>query len=378
MSILAVGWGQASGWNAQRWSGEAAFALALGAPEPRSLQKYTTGEYTLINTASTSDRNVARIFNSFIASAAMAAAWETGALDELMNDDRLDVVEFARLHNLDVEATRGMFTALASVQITDVRDNKVTRSHNFDEAFRAKSFFHWLVRGSSDLFTRMPELMRNAERVGDFYQRDAAAISVACRDINAAFFDPVFWNAMSAVNFTKVADLGCGSGERLMQILRHFPEAQGIGIDIADGALQVATTASEKADLTERVTFVKADVCHLEDRPEFEDVNLLTCFLMGHDFWPLDNCVATLQRIRETFPNVKKLLLGDTARTVAIPAPDLPVFTLGFEVGHALMGAYLPTLDEWKIAIEKSGWACAKRHLIDTPADTVIFELEPR
>ena len=52
----------------------------------------------------------------------------------------------------------------------------------------------------------------------------AAAISFACREINANFFDDVFWRAMGGpdVDFTVVADLGSGSGERLLQIVRRY------------------------------------------------------------------------------------------------------------------------------------------------------------
>lgn len=324
------------------------------------------------------DTNVARIFNSYVASAAVAAAWEVDALDELNKNRQLNIATFADAHRLNLDATRAMFTALAAVEIVDVRGEHVACSTNFDETYRAKSFFHWLVRGSSDLFTRMSDLMSSAERGDSHYQRDAAAISVACRDINATYFDPVFWTAMEGAAFTKSADLGCGSGERLLQILRRYPGTNGIGIDIANGALAVAAEAANNAGMSGRVDFVKADARHLVDRPEYADVDLLTCFLMGHDFWPMDDCVDSLRRIRDAFPNVRKFLLGDTARTAASDNADFQIFTLGFEVGHALMGAYLPTLEEWDLAIQQSGWICVKQHHIVTPAATVIFELEPR
>jgi hypothetical protein len=73
---------------------------------------------------------------------------------------------------------------------------------------------------------------------------------------------------------------------------------------------------------------------------------------------------------------VRKFLLGDTARTSGIPDDELPIFTLGFEVAHAMMGVYLPTVEEWDGVFEEGGWRCTRKHHIDTPAATVIFELE--
>lgn len=42
--------------------------------------------------------------------------------------------------------------------------------------------------------------------------------------------------------FQSVVDLGCGSGQRLMQILDRYPGTSSIGIDLASPSLNVAMT----------------------------------------------------------------------------------------------------------------------------------------
>ena len=113
----------------------------------------------------------------------------------------------------------------------------------------------------------------------------------------------------------------------------------------------------------------------LDADPRFADVEVLTCFMMGHDFWPQEECVATLRRLRAAFPNARRFLLGDTARTRGIPDRDKPVFTLAFETAHDLMGVYLPTLSEWQDAFVESGWTCLKVRPVDIPVDSVVYEL---
>ncbi|GCD42225.1 phenylpyruvate C(3)-methyltransferase [Streptomyces paromomycinus] len=326
-------------------------------------------------------RAVADIFNATVASHAIGAAWELGALDELGENGKLDAAEFAARNDLHEPAVTGMFTALASVGIVRREGTVVLTGPYFDEVNHTRSLFHWLNQGSGELFRRIPDVLRNEKRVGDFYQRDAAAISFACREISERYFDPAFWSAVEGLGYepTMAADLGSGSGERLIQIARRFPGVRGLGVEIAPDAITMAEKEVATKGFGDRISFVRGDardIDAVEARERFADVDLLTCFMMGHDFWPRENAVKTLRDIRAAFPNVRRFLLGDATRTVGIPDRELPVFTLGFEFGHDMMGVYLPTMDEWDGVFEEGGWRCVKKHAIDSLSRSVVFELE--
>jgi hypothetical protein len=322
----------------------------------------------------------ARLYNSTVAAWAIGAAWELGALDELRDKGVLDAYEFAADRDLDAPSTLGMFRALATSGIVLRDGTKVLPADSFEEIYQTRSLFHWLVRGSGELFRQMPAVLRNENRVGDFYQRDAAAIALACREISSFCYDPWFWSAMENLDFEVrcAADLGCGSGERLQQIMRWHPQARGIGIDIAPEAVKVAEKDAAVAGLSRRLTFTEADMLTLTPRPEFADVDLLTLFMAGHDLWPREQCVRTLRRLREIFPNAQRFLIGDATRSVGIPDEKLPVFMLGFEVAHDMMGTFIPTVDDWESVFEEGGWRLRRKHVIDMVASEVIFELERR
>ncbi|MEU5837254.1 phenylpyruvate C(3)-methyltransferase [Streptomyces diacarni] len=326
-------------------------------------------------------RAVADIFNSTLASSAIGTAWELGALDELRENGKLDVSDFSERHDLHLPAVVGMFTALASVGIVRRKGETIVTGPYFEKADHNRSLFHWLNQGSGELFRRMPQVLSNENRVGDFYQRDAVAISYACREISDRYFDPAFWAAVDGLGYepTKVADLGSGSGERLIQLARRFPGTRGLGIDIAEGAIGMAEKEVAAKGFGDRISFVRGDARTIDQVVAFErfaNVDLLTCFMMGHDFWPRENCVRTLRKIRDAFPNARRFLLGDATRTVGIPDREIPIFTLGFEFGHDMMGVYLPTLDEWDGVFEEGGWRCVKKHAIDGLSVSVVFELE--
>ncbi|MFI0242903.1 SAM-dependent methyltransferase [Streptomyces sp. NPDC016845] len=321
--------------------------------------------------------SMAHIFNSAVAASAIGAAWEIGALDELSERGVLNVHQFVTHKQLDTPAALALFRALAAVDVVKREGTRIVPGVNFTEACRTRSFFHWLCQGSADLFRRMPEVVYAHNREGDFHRRDSAAIAFACREISTFSYDPWFWQAVGGLDFdvTSVADLGCGSGERVLQLLRHFPAAHAVGIDIARPALDVAAGAAAAAGLADRVTLFQADVLALVPHEAFDRVELLTSFMMGHDFWPRANCVAVLQRLRELFPGARRFLLGDATRTPDTADRDLPVFTLGFEVAHDLMGTFIPTIADWESVFEEGGWRLHRKHTIDLAVGEVIFEL---
>jgi phenylpyruvate C(3)-methyltransferase len=327
-----------------------------------------------------SQKAVASIYNSAVAASMISAAWELGIFDELRRAGSIDVRDLAENLRLDLSATLGLFRALAAVDIVEREDTKVRPAHNFAEAYRTRSFFHWLTRGSAELFRRMPELLYTANRTGDFYQRDSAAIAFACREMNTFCYDPWFWQAVEGIDFKLglMADLGCGSGERIRQILRRYPGTRALGIDVARPALAAAGADAAEEGLADRVTLLEDNVITLRPRPEFADVELLTCFMMGHDFWPRQQCVDTLQNLRALFPKVRTFLLGDATRTVGVPDRDLPTFTLGFELAHDIMGTWIPTVNDWESVFDDGGWVLRKKYSINVAVSEVIFDLEPR
>jgi phenylpyruvate C(3)-methyltransferase len=346
-----------------------------GAAAPR---RATTPQGAATPQRATTPQGAAAIYNSAVAAWAIAAAWEVGALDELRAEGKLDAEAFAARHGLDPVPTIGMFRALASVDVVERQEATVIMSRNFDEVYRFRSFFHWLSRGSGELFRRMPSALARKNCQEEHYGRDAAAIAFACREIDQLCYAPTFWSVMKRLDFRlgAVADLGCGSGARLMDIITRYPKCRGIGIDIARPAIEAARLESVAAGMGERIEFIEADVLNLDDNLRFQDVELITCFMMGHDFWPRENCVTALRRLRKAFPSARRLLLGDATRTSGIPDADLPVFTLGFELGHDLMGIQIPTVADWESVFEEAGWALLRTNRIDMTVGEVIFELK--
>jgi SAM-dependent methyltransferase len=321
----------------------------------------------------------AQLFNSSIVAFALVAASETGLLDELHGNGAIEIRSYATERDLHEPSVRAILDALACAGIVEITGggHRATPGAPFPLLYETKGFFVWLLGGCGELLRSAGTIARNPARVGPFVHRDARVIGRSTADFGARFIDPRFDAAFGARRVRCIADFGCGSGDRLVRMVLARPDARGVGVDISEDAVELARERVAQDGLDDRVKIVRGDVRQLEQRPEFEEVDFATCFLMGHDFWPREPCVAVLRRLRTTFPKLDALVLCDTYRSGLVPSADVPLLTLGFEYVHALMGKYVPTLAEWREAFSESGWKVRGEVDIPMPPHTKIFDLAP-
>jgi amino acid adenylation domain-containing protein len=325
---------------------------------------------------------VADIFSSYMAAVALSAAHELDLLERLANDGWVSLDDSDNAENgipqLDTDAVRSICAALSWADVVQIKDDKtLIPGPHFAQAYAARGYFYWMVRGCGELFTQAPRVAQKQVRTGSFYQRDMRAVAVGSKLIGDSEVEPLFDAILAAKNIRKVVDLGCGSGQRLIRIAQQRPKTHCIGIDLSAEAVRVASETVAEHHLQNRISIRLADARSLAPEPAFRDVDTVTCVAMGHDFWPYDNCVLTLDRIHRAFPSIERLLLCDVAKTTAADRTDMTIFTLGFEMAHALMGVYVPTLEEWQSAFVESGWSCRAIHPTTSPPNGYLFELQP-
>jgi release factor glutamine methyltransferase len=82
--------------------------------------------------------------------------------------------------------------------------------------------------------------------------------------VSAAVLDPrpdteTLVEAALAEQFTRVLDLGTGSGCILISLLAERKDASGLGVDISRDALEIAQTNANNIDVSARAAFKKSD-----------------------------------------------------------------------------------------------------------------------
>jgi len=319
------------------------------------------------------------VFNAAIGASAIAASFELGLFDALPEQGSLDLETFCEERDLYVWSVASVLEVLQVYGVAEVAPDRKSakRGAKFAAANEDKGYFLWLMRGYGHLLHNLATIVQTSNCTMEGIGRDGKYIAMAGRDYGANFVDPHFNTMMDEEPFQVAADLGCGSAERLINLAKTRPAFRGVGVEVNRGAVDLARRSIHQAGLDERVKIVHFDVKNLVYQPEFEDVEVLFCFFMGHDLWPRPNCLKAFKSIRGAFPNLKRFLFSDTYRAEDAIDGEPPIFTLGFEFTHALMGQYIPTRTEWESLFTEAGWNCHGRRDIGIPYSS-IFDLRPQ
>lgn len=222
-----------------------------------------------------------------------------------------------------------------------------------------------------------PDLARESNRTGDFCRRDMRAVAIASRLMGEKEVQDLLDEAVAAQPVKKIADLGCGSGHRMIHLAQTHPGIECVGLDIAEDAVKLTGETIRDLGLSDRVCVHQADARNLKPAPGYADVDTIISVFMGHDCWPHDDFLRSMDLTREAFPAAKRLLLCDVARGDGLPGAGTGIFTVGYEAVHALMGVYLPTLAEWKSAFAETSWDCQKVTPMGVPPNGFLAELVP-
>lgn len=321
---------------------------------------------------------VGDLFNSGLAAFAVIAADELGVWEQLQEHSGLSISAFARAPGLDERALRSTLVVLAAFDLVAFSEpDLVVATEATPSLLANKGFFTWMFGGNGELLRSSATFTKTSEQHRAASSRDARAVSLGCADFGGLMIDPVLDTAIDSRAYSRVADLGCGGAQRLIRVLQAQPHLTGVGIDIAPPAVELANERLRQNGLSHRAAAKLGNVHSLQPDADYTEVDLLLCFLMGHDFWPHDKALQVLNRLRRNFPSLRTLVLCDTYLSESLPDRRAPILTLGFEHVHALMGHYLPTHQQWLALFDEAGWRLVREHEPLGMPYTTMFELAP-
>jgi len=225
---------------------------------------------------------------------------------------------------------------------------------------------------SMDLFLAAPASSWKPYVRGDY-------VAIGSNEAHEELMRPIFNNIIDALPATCIADLGCGNAGRLVELLGRRRNLTGVGIDIDSKAIEVAEKNRERHNLTKRLTIIRENVFDslTQPHPEFESVELVTSFMMLHDLFNIPELQGQLfARMKAAFPAAKYFVLADTCLDEKTrDASTMPIFTMGYELVHALRGIQVFPLSYYEDQFARGGLKIVARHDFGVP-NTYCFVLE--
>ncbi len=316
----------------------------------------------------TEGASVVDIFNMGVVAHAISAAEKLGIFDAL-----LSATSSHRLLPFPKEPRNPAFEqvihALDFAGIVDVRNDAVAPGKHFEDVLAYRGFFLWLFgacgRTLSAAGSTVPRPLL------DRYERDGALVGEASGKFGAIHIDPVLLSLPEVASARSIADLGCGDGSRALGLMKRYG-TKVVGIDVSGPALGRAREAAADAGFQGDLSLLEADVRDLrQPDPLYEEVECIILALLGHDLWPFDSCISTLNGWREAFPRASTLIICETVRGTSVDNLGIP--SLGYEFVHGLMGQEIPAAQDWHRAFASSRWELEREERLDIPANTSIF-----
>ncbi|MGA8116147.1 MAG: class I SAM-dependent methyltransferase [Actinocatenispora sp.] len=300
-------------------------------------------------------------FNGYICANVIFALEQLGLFAELDATRHVVLDEFIAERSLDGQMVRSLTDAAVLFGLVRVPEGRLELTDAGASARRMLGFFTWGVGGYHDIFAGAADLAKGDRVFGTDVLRNEAMVALGSAQAGETLMNHTLDEVIAELDFTILADLGSGTCARLCRLVGSRPEARGLGLDISASATELAEKTVGEIGLADRVRPVQADVLDVilrgQHRDRTGDVDVVMSFMFFHDLVAdprtRDRIVPEL---RAAFPKAHTFLIADTTLRPAVPdEPNLPVFSVGFELAHALMGVPLHTRQAYEEMFRKGG-----------------------
>jgi hypothetical protein len=305
--------------------------------------------------------SVDEAFNGYVAAQIVFALDRLGLLEELLKHGRADVRAAAVRIGADQLMLGELLRAAQTCGYVVLKDGiAVITPAGRDMAFM-RGYFTWAVGGYADLFSNIAGVISGERRFNSDIFRDEAMVALGASQNDRAFMAKTVDEVVGQLDFTAIADLGSGISARLCRVAAARVGVRGVGLDISGAATRLAQDAISRAGLDGNVQALQADVLGVvkgaEKYPVLAEVDAVMSFFLLHDLFAApDTRSRVMPGLREAFPKARTFVLADTMIRPAQPADaTLPVFSVGYELAHTLMGVPLHTKDTYEALFAQAG-----------------------
>ncbi|MEU5810641.1 methyltransferase [Streptomyces sp. NPDC047718] len=308
---------------------------------------------------------VDQAYNGYVAGTVVNALDRLGIWDRLAANPLLDLRALAAETGPAVRerVLREIVRAAATcgwLRLQDGGDTALLTSAG-QEMLRMRGYFTWGVGGYNEVFAQAHRIATGEAEFGTDVLRDEAMVALGSGQNDRSFMAGTLDDVLADVDFSVLADLGSGISARVSRVVGERPGTRGLGLDISGPATELGHRTIAQAGLADRVQAIQTDVldvCHrAAHRDKLAEVDTVMSFFLLHDLLADPTTrPQTFTRMREAFPAARTFVLADTMlRPDSENSTSLPVFSLGYELAHALMGVPLHTKETYEELFAAAG-----------------------
>jgi SAM-dependent methyltransferase len=319
------------------------------------------------------------MFNGYVGAHMAYALHQIGLFNILKPQVSMTPRELAAETKCDLPRLEGLLRTGSLLGYFEFQVDGTVRVTTMGEELRRDlGYFVWGVGGYGKMFHELGQLATTSKAWS--HLRDNGMVALGADMCNRNLMSELLYEVLDELDFTHIADLGCGNGGRLVQFCQRYPHIQGVGVDIAPAAIELAEQNVVNNGLEDRLKMICTNALDTFQSDKYQDVmanvEILSCFMMFHDLYNIESIRDTIfDRLRKAFPNIKYFLIADTVQMPQKETLDeLPIFSAGFELVHDFMEVQIPSKQDYENLFAASGLTIEKCIDFGTP-NTYLYLL---
>tara|TARA_B100001769_G_C22090418_1_gene588089 strand:+ start:89 stop:1132 length:1044 start_codon:yes stop_codon:yes gene_type:complete len=293
---------------------------------------------------------------------------ESGVFDSLKSLKALTALQIARKNKLNLLALEHGLNFLVDSDNSikkigkKYKMTKIGRDRIFSDQVRAMSL--GAVGAYHILLTNYLDTLKNKKKYGKDFMRDGALVAKSSVLTGKANYSWVA-NKLKTLNVDTVVDLGCGSGDIIIDFCKRQKTFKGVGLDISKSALKVAKINVKKNKLSTRIDLIHGDMKNpatyssklksSNNKLAFNAIMALHEFLIDGE----EAVINILKKMKKKFPG-SYFILGEFNKASHSEFQNIPIYKRMHmlfyqEIIHGLTDQGLTSFDGWKRIFRKSG-----------------------
>lgn len=222
------------------------------------------------------------------------------------------------------------------------------------------------LNGYREFFSNQLRLLKNP--IHKDFNIDYSALALASIDFGVHNLDPLLLEIFRILKPKgRICDLGCGTGERLIQICREF-NLHGLGIEKSELAIEEGKKITKDYP---KVEIIQGDLTDLKDI--WDDVEIVTMAFVYHDIISPVICSEILRSFQNNFPHMQYLILID----IVTLSDKVPTIMPGFDYVHGLQGIIPRNYEQTHDVFNSANYIVAQEIPIPNMPNTYIWMLKP-
>ena len=287
---------------------------------------------------------------------------DTGVFDELKNNESLSSDQISKKLGLNKKILESGLNFLVNADNSITKDDKgnyhlteIGKKRLYSDQAMAMSL--GAVGAYHTLLTNYSSMLKNQIIYGKDFIRDGRLVALSSVLTGKSNYS---WVAQKFkdLNVDTVIDLGCGSGDIIIDFCNRHKSFNGIGLDIDPAAVEVARKNVKKNNLEDRIELITGDMLEPKtysskisskgEKVAFNAIMALHEFLRDGEQAVID----VLKKMKNEFPG-SYFVLGEFNKCKDDEFQKIPIYEKMHmlfyqEIIHGLTDQGLASLESWK------------------------------